>query len=136
MWPPAADVTVATIEMDAAEAAKKFGVHGNRPSTGESWDSRKSRQSRSNRRCIPDKINASMGVYLFNTQLLVPILIEDAENPASSHDFGKDILPRILRKISRVCLQFSSTRIKRKLRIGATWERSTHTTKPTWIWCR
>jgi glucose-1-phosphate adenylyltransferase len=46
----------------------------------------------------PGKINASMGVYLFNTQLLVPILIEDAENPASSHDFGKDILPRILSK--------------------------------------
>src|ERR1700722_16427098 len=39
-----------------------------------------------------------MGVYLFNTQLLVPILIEDAENPASSHDFGKDILPRIITK--------------------------------------
>ncbi|MGA2510462.1 MAG: sugar phosphate nucleotidyltransferase, partial [Candidatus Acidiferrales bacterium] len=36
--------------------------------------------------------------YLFNTQLLVPILIEDAENPSSSHDFGKDILPRIIDK--------------------------------------
>jgi glucose-1-phosphate adenylyltransferase len=39
-----------------------------------------------------------MGVYLFNTQLLVPILIADAENPNSSHDFGKDILPRIIDK--------------------------------------
>jgi glucose-1-phosphate adenylyltransferase len=29
---------------------------------------------------------------------LVPILIDDAENPASSHDFGKDILPRIIGK--------------------------------------
>ena len=39
-----------------------------------------------------------MGVYLFNTQLLVPVLLADAENPASTHDFGKDILPRIIDK--------------------------------------
>ncbi len=44
------------------------------------------------------KANASMGVYLFNTQLLVPILIADAEDPLSSHDFGKDVLPRIIDK--------------------------------------
>jgi len=37
-----------------------------------------------------------MGVYLFNTQLLLPILILDAETRESSHDFGKDILPRII----------------------------------------
>jgi glucose-1-phosphate adenylyltransferase len=39
-----------------------------------------------------------MGVYLFNTQLLIPILIADAEDPNSSHDFGKDILPRVFSK--------------------------------------
>ena len=39
-----------------------------------------------------------MGVYIFSTQFLIPILIADAENPQSSHDFGKDILPRILAK--------------------------------------
>jgi len=39
-----------------------------------------------------------MGVYLFNTQLLVPILIDDAESTASAHDFGKDIIPRIISK--------------------------------------
>jgi glucose-1-phosphate adenylyltransferase len=44
----------------------------------------------------PSKVNASMGVYLFNTQLLLPILILDAETRDSSHDFGKDIIPRII----------------------------------------
>ena len=39
-----------------------------------------------------------MGVYIFNTQLLIPILISDAEDPESTHDFGRDILPRILSK--------------------------------------
>ena len=39
-----------------------------------------------------------MGVYIFNTQFLLPVLIADAEQPGSTHDFGKDILPRILSK--------------------------------------
>jgi glucose-1-phosphate adenylyltransferase len=39
-----------------------------------------------------------MGVYIFNTQFLIPILIADAEDPNSTHDFGHDILPRIFEK--------------------------------------
>jgi glucose-1-phosphate adenylyltransferase len=39
-----------------------------------------------------------MGIYIFNTQLLIPILIEDAERPNSTHDFGKDILPHIIER--------------------------------------
>ena len=37
-----------------------------------------------------------MGIYLFNTDVLIPILLKDAEDEHSSHDFGKDILPRML----------------------------------------
>jgi glucose-1-phosphate adenylyltransferase len=44
----------------------------------------------------PTKISASMGVYIFNTDVLIPVLLKDAEDPESSHDFGKDILPRML----------------------------------------
>ena len=92
-----ADVTVATIEMDPAEASGKFGVL----ETDQHWritgfEEKPASPKPSGVRA--DKCNASMGVYLFNTQLLVPILIDDAENPASSHDFGKDILPRIIGK--------------------------------------
>ena len=39
-----------------------------------------------------------MGVYLFNTQMLLPTLIADAEDPNSKHDFGKDIIPRLIEK--------------------------------------
>ena len=42
--------------------------------------------------------NASMGIYIFNTQLMIPILLADSEDPKSQHDFGKDILPRIISK--------------------------------------
>lgn len=39
---------------------------------------------------------ASMGVYLFNWKLMKKYLSEDEENPASTNDFGKDIIPRML----------------------------------------
>src|SRR5262249_35227947 len=39
-----------------------------------------------------------MGIYIFNTQLLIPILIADAEDPNSSHDFGRDIIPKMISK--------------------------------------
>lgn len=39
---------------------------------------------------------ASMGVYLFNWKILRNYLIQDQQNPASSNDFGKDIIPKML----------------------------------------
>ncbi len=41
----------------------------------------------------PDTALASMGIYVFSTQFLFNILITDADENASSHDFGKDIIP-------------------------------------------
>jgi glucose-1-phosphate adenylyltransferase len=92
-----ADVTLATIEMDPAEAAGQFGIietDRNGRIIGFQEKPDKPKPSAVN----PSKTNASMGVYIFNTQLLIPILIADAEDPGSSHDFGKDILPRIFPK--------------------------------------
>ena len=44
----------------------------------------------------PRMVSASMGVYLFNTDALIPVLLKDAEDPNSSHDFGHDILPKMV----------------------------------------
>lgn len=41
---------------------------------------------------------ASMGVYVFTYKALRKALIEDARNPKSSHDFGKDIIPTLLKE--------------------------------------
>ncbi|MCS7181201.1 MAG: sugar phosphate nucleotidyltransferase, partial [bacterium] len=40
----------------------------------------------------------SMGVYIFNTEILVKRVIEDAKNLDSSHDFGKDVIPKMVKK--------------------------------------
>jgi glucose-1-phosphate adenylyltransferase len=92
-----ADVTVATLEVDKAEAANRFGVI----ETDANWRivgfEEKPAQPKPSL-VHSGKVNASMGVYLFNTQLLLPALIADAEDPSSSHDFGRDILPQIIGK--------------------------------------
>jgi len=43
-----------------------------------------------------DAVDASMGIYIFNTETLLKALIADADDTASKHDFGHDILPRLL----------------------------------------
>lgn len=45
----------------------------------------------------PDSALASMGIYIFDTDFLVDVLREDAEDQRSTHDFGKDIVPRLVR---------------------------------------
>ena len=41
----------------------------------------------------PDRALASMGVYVFNADFLYEQLIRDHDDPKSSHDFGKDLIP-------------------------------------------
>jgi glucose-1-phosphate adenylyltransferase len=46
----------------------------------------------------PDKIYASMGIYIFKRPILEQELHEDAKKHNSTHDFGKDIIPQMLKK--------------------------------------
>lgn len=46
----------------------------------------------------PEKCLVSMGIYVFNRDLLTQAVTEDAERRNSQHDFGKDIIPRLIEK--------------------------------------
>lgn len=90
-----ADVTLATILIDPSETFR-FGVmdvdrHGRIVGFEEKPKVTKLRSPYN-----AEMVSGSMGVYLFNTDVLLPVLLKDAEDPNSSHDFGKDILPKIL----------------------------------------
>jgi glucose-1-phosphate adenylyltransferase len=50
----------------------------------------------------PPSTLANMGVYLFNRELLDKLLWEDRMNPESSHDFGKNIIPNLVKSDARV----------------------------------
>ena len=45
---------------------------------------------------------ASMGIYIFNKEFLEKYLIEDAKDETSSHDFGKNIIPKMLADKARL----------------------------------
>jgi glucose-1-phosphate adenylyltransferase len=49
---------------------------------------------------------ASMGIYVFNTAFLYEQLIRDAATPKSAHDFGKDILPYIIKDYNVMAYPF------------------------------
>jgi glucose-1-phosphate adenylyltransferase len=53
-----------------------------------------------------DACSASMGVYLFSTSALLEALKEDAEDELSSHDFGHDVLPKLIGRHRVVAYDF------------------------------
>jgi glucose-1-phosphate adenylyltransferase len=57
----------------------------------------------------PDSALASMGIYVFHWPLLRERLIEDARDPNSSHDFGKDLIPRLVAQGNAVAHRFSDS---------------------------
>ena len=46
----------------------------------------------------PDQALASMGIYVFRTEVLIEELLRDADNPDSSRDFGGDIIPDVIHR--------------------------------------
>ena len=88
-----ADVTVGAVEVDQG-LSKEFGVievDSDCRITGfqEKPDCPQALPGK------PDKILASMGIYVFNTELMVRELIADAKK-RTAHDFGKDIIPKLV----------------------------------------
>ena len=60
----------------------------------------------------PESALASMGVYVFDTKFLAEVLRQDAADPNSSHDFGKDIIPRLVKEAKAVAHPFSRSAIR------------------------
>ncbi|HPQ26180.1 MAG TPA: sugar phosphate nucleotidyltransferase, partial [Gammaproteobacteria bacterium] len=86
-----AELTIGCIEAPADEA-KAFGVM----SVDEDYRITRFAEKPADPECIPGKPGialASMGIYIFSMEFLTKALIQDAENEASAHDFGKDIIP-------------------------------------------
>lgn len=86
-----ADLTVAVIEMNKS-LSRELGVM----QVDEQFHIVGFEEKPENPKTIPgqtDLILANMGVYVFNTGVLVRRVIEDAKDPYSQHDFGKNVVP-------------------------------------------
>jgi len=90
-----ADATLATIQIDPEEV-KRFGVIDVDKDNRVIGFLEKPASTELRSPYNPNKVSASMGIYIFNTDVLIPILLKDAEDTTSSHDFGKDILPKMM----------------------------------------
>ncbi|MBR5514933.1 MAG: glucose-1-phosphate adenylyltransferase [Clostridia bacterium] len=82
-----ADCTIAVIDVPIEEASR-FGIM----SVNEDDSIFKFSEKPKN----PDSTLASMGIYIFNKQKLFDYLTEDAKDPESANDFGKNIIPNML----------------------------------------
>ena len=65
---------------------------------------------------------ASMGVYIFNWRLLRKVLDDDSKNNHSSHDFGKDIIPKLLANDHRLSAYYFKEYWKDVGTIESFWE--------------
>ena len=86
-----ADLTVACIEVPISDASQ-FGVM----STDDDGRIRRFAEKPAQPEPMPGNPEvalASMGIYVFNAAFLFEQLVRDAQEPNSSHDFGKDIIP-------------------------------------------
>lgn len=91
-----ADMTVACLEVPVADATS-FGVMGvDESSRVVKFDEKPAQPASIPGK--PDKSLASMGIYVFNAHFLFEQLIRDADDPRSSHDFGKDLIPHMVSK--------------------------------------
>ncbi len=101
-----ADITIATIQIPPEEA-DRFGIveidtsyrvigFEEKPKHGHPVRSMFNREM----------VSASMGIYIFNTRTLCRAIVDDAEDTESSHDFGKDVLPKWISRANVVAYDF------------------------------
>ncbi|MBV6417348.1 MAG: Glucose-1-phosphate adenylyltransferase [Steroidobacteraceae bacterium] len=93
-----ADITVGVVEVARETAAGAFGVLTVRESNLVTRFTEKPAEpdpvpGR------PDRALASMGIYVFNTPLLEKLLLADAADSASKHDFGRNVVPKAIENL-------------------------------------
>jgi glucose-1-phosphate adenylyltransferase len=91
-----AEVTIGAIEFDRAEAARFGVVVLDMEGRIIGWQEKPADPKPSPKDA--NKSHVSMGIYCFNRDLLIQALIADAEDPNSSHDFGRDVISKLIDK--------------------------------------
>lgn len=88
-----AEATIAVIKVPKEETGR-FGIMENDENDRIISFKEKPKETKSNL--------ASMGIYIFNWTVLKEYLAEDEKDPASEHDFGKNVIPAMLREERRM----------------------------------
>jgi len=95
-----ADLTVGTIQMPSS-TSREFGVI----EVDDDYRVVGFQEKPEHPRTLPgnpEAILASMGIYVFNTEMMARRLIQDAKRKGSTHDFGRDVIPSMVATGDRV----------------------------------
>jgi glucose-1-phosphate adenylyltransferase len=114
-----ADVTVGCIEVPRNEASG-FGVMAT-DETGRILSFLEKPKDPPGMPDKPDMALASMGIYVFATDFLIDELRRDAAEPGSSRDFGKDIIPHLVRNGKAVAHRFTDSCVRSSSESEAYW---------------
>jgi len=101
-----ADVTVATTQISPSDSGRFGIVSMDAEYSIQDFDEKPPQERAARSRFNADACSASMGVYLFSTPVLLEALMEDAEDGSSSHDFGRDVLPKLIGRRRVVAYDF------------------------------
>jgi glucose-1-phosphate adenylyltransferase len=105
-----ADVTVGCLEMPRAESSAFGIIHVDENDVIQSFLEKPADPPPMPGK--PDTSLASMGIYVFDTKFLFDQLKRDAADPNSSRDFGKDLIPYIVKNGKAVAHQFSRSCVR------------------------
>ncbi len=107
-----ADITLATIQVPP-ESAVRFGVAEIDDDYRVRGFEEKPKHGNPKRSPFdPDMVSASMGVYVFKTDVLLRALHADAQDSNSSHDFGRDVIPALLNDVRVIAYDFRDINAK------------------------
>jgi glucose-1-phosphate adenylyltransferase len=105
-----ADVTVGCLEMPRAESSGFGIIHVNEDDTIRAFIEKPADPPPMPGN--PDMSLASMGIYVFDSKFLFDELRRDAADPNSNHDFGKDVIPYIVKNGRAVAHQFTRSCVR------------------------
>ena len=102
----AADVTVATTQISPSDSGRFGIVSMDTEYVIQDFHEKPPKERAARSQFRQDTCSASMGIYLFSTSVLLEALKEDAEDDSSSHDFGRDVLPKLMGRRRAVAYDF------------------------------
>ncbi|MEO1950496.1 glucose-1-phosphate adenylyltransferase [Thioclava sp.] len=114
-----ADVTIGCLTVPRMEATA-FGVMAI-DKTGQITDFLEKPADPPGMPSDPQHALASMGIYVFDWQFLRELLIRDMEDPNSSHDFGHDLIPQIVKHGKAMAHKFSDSCVTTGLETEPYW---------------
>src|ERR1035437_3875131 len=101
-----ADITIATIQVPPA-AAGRFGVLDIAADYRvTAFEEKPQHDHPARSQFDASMVSASMGIYVFDTSILLRALHEDSHVPDSTHDFAKDVIPRLLERCRVIAYDF------------------------------